>query len=220
MKIMIGIPLNRPVEYRVFESFLKMANLRGEHEYAFCMTQNSLVYDARESIAENFLKSECEALMFIDSDMTFHPQSVEYLARHNLPFVTAKAFKRVYPYQPCFYSRIEIKEDGTPELESPVEYGEGLLPIDGAGMACALIKREAFEAIEKPYFFPNGKLGEDLSFCLKLKNAGVKMYLDTTIQFGHLAQVAIMESDFKRVYEANKHNAKKLYVENADGAER
>lgn len=219
MKIMIGIPMNRPIEYRVFESFLKMANLRGEHEYAFCMTQNSLVYDARETIAEQFLKSECEALMFIDSDMTFHPQSVEYLARHNLPFVTAKAFKRVYPYQPCFYTRIEMKPDGEHELESPVEYGEGLLKIDGAGMACALIKREAFEAIQKPYFFPNGKLGEDLSFCLRLKEAGIEMYLDTTIQFGHLAQVAIMESDFKRVYEANKDKAQKLYVEDQGGVQ-
>jgi len=35
IKIMIGIPMSRPVEFRVFESFVKMANQRGHHEYMF-----------------------------------------------------------------------------------------------------------------------------------------------------------------------------------------
>jgi hypothetical protein len=213
MKILVAVPMNRPVEFRVFESFLKLANLRGEHEYSFALTQNSLVYDAREALAQQFLKSECDALMFIDSDMTFHPQSIEFLARHNKPFVTAKAFKRVSPYQPCFYNKIEILDNKEIYLESPVEYGEGLLRIDGAGMACALIRRECFEKIEAPYFFPTNNLGEDLSFCLKLKNAGVEMFVDLTLQFGHLAQVEILESDFKKVYEANKDKNKRIYVD-------
>lgn len=214
MKIMIAVPMNRPIEFRVFESFIKLANYRGEHEYMFALTQNSLVYDARETLANHFLNSECDALMFIDSDMTFDPRSVEFLARHNKPFVTAKAFKRVSPYQPCFYNKIEILKDGQCYLESPVEYGEGLLKIEGAGMACVLIRREAFEAIEKPYFFPEKGLGEDLSFCLKLKNAGVEMFVDTTLQFGHLAQVEIFEKHFKEIYEANKDKDKnkKLYA--------
>ena len=212
-KVMVGVPINRPIEFFCFESFVKLANRNSDIELAFCMTQNSLVYDARETIAQKFLESEADALMFIDSDMTFHSASIEYLARHNKPFVTAKAFKRVHPYQPCFYSKLEPAENGEWYMESPVEYGEGLLRIEGAGMACALIRREAFEAIDPPYFFPKVGLGEDLSFCLKLKDAGVEMFLDTTIQFGHLAQVAIMESHFKEVYEANKHNAKKLYVD-------
>lgn len=215
MKIMIAIPMNRPIEFRVFESFIKMANMRGKHEYMFALTQNSLVYDARETLAEQFLKSECEALMFIDSDMTFHPRSIEILESHNQPFVTAKAFKRVSPYQPCFYNKIELLEDGQVYLESPVEYGEGLLRIQGAGMACCLIRRECFNNIEKPYFFPKNGLGEDLSFCLKLKNAGVDMFVDTTLQFGHLAQVEIFESDFRKIYEESKSQNKEklIYVE-------
>jgi hypothetical protein len=213
IKIMIGIPMSRPIEFRVFESFVKMANQRGHHEYMFCMTQNSLVHDARESIVEQFLKSECEALMFIDSDMVFHPLSIYYLERHKLPFVTAKAFKRVAPYQPCFYSKIEEQPDGKCYLESPVEYGEGLLPIDGAGMACCLIRREVFDKVQKPYFFPRDGWGEDLSFCYKLKQAGVQMYVDTTLQFGHLAQVPIFEEDFKEYYNKHKHELGTLYVE-------
>lgn len=211
MKIMVGIPIHRPIEFKVFESFIRLANLRGQHEYFFCMASNSLVYDAREYIAEEFIKSQCEYLMFIDSDMTFHPQTIEFLARHEKPFVTAKAFKRTAPHQPCFYTKVEIKKD-KPYLESPVEYGEGLLPIEGSGLACALIHKSVFEKIKKPYFFPLPNIGEDLTFCLKLKEKKIEMYCDTTLQCGHMASMEIMETDFKRHYEANKGNDEMLFT--------
>jgi hypothetical protein len=199
MKVMIGVPIHRPIEFRVFESFIRLLNRKTDIQYEFSMIQNSIVHDAREFIADQFIKSDCSHLMFIDSDMTFHPQSVEYLLRHGKDFVTAKAFKRVYPYQPCFYTKLEV--DPEIKLESPIQYGDGLLPIEGAGMACVLISRKAFEAIAKPYFFPLANVGEDLTFCYKLKQAGIKMYCDTTIQFGHLAQVEIMETDFQKALE-------------------
>lgn len=217
MNIFVAVPMNRPVEFRTFESFVRLANLRGVHSYMFGFTQNSLVYDARETLVDQFLKSPCDAIMFIDSDMVFHPQSVEILSYHDKPFITAKAFKRVSPYQPCFYNKIEIQADNQIYLESPVEYPTGLMKIDGAGLACALIKREAFEQIEKPYFFPTPNLGEDLSFCLKLKNAGVEMFVDLSLQFGHLTQDVILESHFQQIYQAEKAkgNQDKIFAEGA-----
>lgn len=198
-KVMIGLPIHRPVEFKVFESFIRMTNQRNDIKLEFSMVSNSLIYDAREYVAEQFMKSDNEYLMFIDSDMTFHPQSLQFLLRHDKEFVTAKAFKRVHPYQPCFYTKV-LYENGLPSLEVPTGYGEGLLPIEGAGLACALIKRSAFEKLEKPYFFPLPNVGEDLSFCIKLKEAGVKMYCDTTLQFGHLAQQEIFEKHFVEAF--------------------
>ena len=210
MKILIGVPVHRPIEFKVFESFIRLANLRGKHQYEFTFVHNSLVYDARETVVESLLKSNCEALMFIDSDMTFHPQSVELLERHNRDIVTAKAFKRVEPYQPCFYTKVEMH--GTePHMESPIGYGEGLLKIQGCGMACVLIKRKVFEEMEAPYFFPIPKLGEDLAFCLKAQAAGFEFYCDTTLQFGHLGWREVMEADFMEYYEKHKDSGVPLY---------
>lgn len=203
-KIMVGIPIHRPMEFKVFESFIRLANHRGKHEYNFVMIQNSLVYDAREFIADEFMKSDCEALAMIDSDMTFHHETLEILYNHNKPFLTAMAFKRVAPYQPCFFTKNGINENGEPFLEVPMEWSQGLLPIEGSGLACVLIRREAFEKLQKPYFFPMENMGEDLSFCLRLKNAGVPMYCDTRIQAGHLATIEIMESHFRSLYEHSK----------------
>jgi len=206
MKIMVAAPLHRPVDLPTFGSFVHLASYRGEHEYTFTFVQNSLVYDARESIAQAFLQSDNEALMMIDSDMTFPYNAVERLVAHNQPFVTAKAFKRVYPYQPCFYTKVDIV-DGKPELQVPLEYPPNcLLNIEGCGMAAVLIRREVFENIEAPYFFPQagGGLGEDLSFCYKLKQAGVPMYVDTTLEFGHLGVFPFGEKEFKAIYDAKK----------------
>ena len=196
MKVMIGLPIHRPIEFKVFESFVRLINSKRDIEYTFTMIQNSIIHDAREYVVNKFMESDCSHLMFIDSDMTFHPQSVQYLLRHGKDFVTAKAFKRVYPYQPCFYTKLQVYPKI--ELESPIEYGNGLLPIEGCGMSCVLISKSVFEKIEKPYFFPIPEVGEDLSFCYKVKEAGIKMYCDTTIQFGHVAHVEIVEDDFKK----------------------
>lgn len=212
MKIMVGIPIHRPIEFRVFESFMRLANLRGKHEYHFTFVHNSLVYDARETIAQNFLSSDADALMFIDSDMTFHPQSIEFLERHNKDIVTAKAFKRVEPYQPCFYTKVEMR-DNEPHMESPIGYGQGLLPIEGCGMACVLIRRKVFENMEAPYFFPIPKLGEDLAFCIKARESGAEIFCDTTLQFGHLGWKEVMEQDFVDYYEAHKDDGVPLYGE-------
>jgi hypothetical protein len=201
VRVMVGIPIHRPIEFKVFESFIRLMNLKNDVELEFCMISNSLVYEGREFIAGEFVKGQCDFLMFIDSDMTFDARSIEFLLRHNKEFVTAKAFKRVKPYQPCFYTKFEYI-NGVPNLEVPIKYGEGLLPIEGSGLACALIKRSAFEKMQAPYFFPYPNIGEDLTFCLKLREVGVELFCDTTLQFGHLGHVEIFEHNF--VNEFNK----------------
>jgi GT2 family glycosyltransferase len=160
--------------------------------------QNSLVYQARESITEAFLNSkEHDALVMIDSDMTFHHQAIDRLANFNVPFITAKAFKRVPPYQPCFYTKVDLDANGKPQLQVPIQYPtNSLLEIEGSGMACAFIKREVFSKIKGPYFEPMPGLGEDLTFCYKLKEAGIKMYCDTGMQFGHVGLTEFGEEHF------------------------
>lgn len=200
MRIMIGVPIHRSIDFAAFISFIKLFSHRGEHFFEVNCTSSSLIYDVREKMVESFLASKCDAIMFIDSDMVFEPTDIDRLASHDLPFVTAMAFKRTPPFQPCFYTKI-LYENEKPKLEVPIDYSEGLLEIEGAGMACVIIKREVFEQVEKPYFFPKPGLGEDLTLCLKLKEAGIKMYCDTTVNFGHLSTFDITERHFKEYYQ-------------------
>lgn len=197
MKIMIGIPIGKPMEFDAVKSLLQLSLLKTEVEYVFRLVSNSLVYEAREELARQFMASDCEYLFFLDSDMFVDPRTPLLLARHNRDIVTAKAFKRVPPYSPCFYTKVDIQDDGKTVLQVPLQYGQGLLPIQGCGMACCLIHRSAFERVPKPWFFPMPQLGEDLAFCYRAKRAGVELFCDTTIQAGHIGQVQILEEHFR-----------------------
>jgi hypothetical protein len=198
MKILIASPIHRPVELSTFVSFVRAAGYReSAHTYDFMFVQNSLVYAARDSIATAFLQSSADALMMIDSDMTFPSNAIDILAEPGLPFITAKAFKRVPPFQPCFYTRCDYDTSGAPLLQVPIQYQlNTLLEIEGCGMACVLIHRSAFDNLSAPYFEPLSGMGEDLSFCMRLKSAGVKMYVHTGLEFGHLGVQEYGEKHF------------------------
>ena len=214
MEIMIGLPVHRPVELPTFISCIRLANHRGLHRYTFSFVQNSLIYTARETIVREFLKSNCEALMFIDSDMSFEYDAIERLEAWKVPYVTAKAFKRAAPFQPCFYTKVDFK-DGEAQLQVPMEYPAGLIEIQGSGMACSLIRREVFEEIASPYFEPLPVLGEDLTFCLRLKQEEVPMYCDTTVEFKHVGINEIGEEHYKYYIEKFKkenHSLDDMYL--------
>jgi GT2 family glycosyltransferase len=178
--------------------------MRTDASIKFTMVSNSLVYEAREEIARQFMDSDCEYLFFLDNDMTFDPRTPLLLARHKRDIVTAKAFKRVRPYAPCFYTKLDIRDDGKQLMEVPIQYGDGLLPIEGCGMACCLIHRSVFERTPKPWFFPMPQFGEDLAFCYRARQAGVELFCDTTIQCGHLGISQVIEGDFQQYIAAQK----------------
>jgi hypothetical protein len=155
---------------------------------------SSLIYNARERIAEIMFENDKDWVFFLDSDMTPQPDTLTKLLSHNLPFVGAMTFKKSPPHQPCFYTKVEFDKKvlGCP---SAWEYGVG--EVQGIGMACTLIRREVFEKVEKPWFFPMVGFGEDLSFCIRTRQAGFKIYIDTTLDCGHINLVSITETDYK-----------------------
>jgi hypothetical protein len=86
----------------------------------------------------------------------------------------------------------------------------GLLAVQYVGAGFALVRRAAFEAVQKhfalprvadsagaivPYYLPMvtevaagqlGYLGEDFAFCERLRRAGVPVLVDTSLRVGHI----------------------------------
>jgi GT2 family glycosyltransferase len=165
---------------------------------------SSLVYEARESIAKYAIENNCEYVLYLDSDMVPPTDMIVKMVnifdlRPEAGMVTGMAFKRIPPFQPCFYTKLAYDtQKMEPILESPIDWPAtaGLIEIQGAGMACSMIKTEIFKQIPKPWFFPLPGLGEDLTFCLKAKQKGVKMYVDTSIDVGHISSMPITKDHF------------------------
>jgi len=169
------------------------------------MIGSSLIYEARETIANYAVHLDSDYLLYIDSDMQFPDDMVlrmlEHLENHkDWGLVTGMAFRKIAPYQPCFYNRVEIV-DGETILESPLEFPDnGVIKIEGCGMACCMIRVSAFKDLPKPWFFPKPVLNEDLSFCLKLKENNVPMYVDVEIDVGHIMNVPVTKEFYRDSY--------------------
>ena len=208
-KIVIGVPHTGVFNAHTVMSLLSLAVPDG-YQMQFHFVASCLLYESRERIARYALQENADYLLFLDSDMVVPYDLVVKLVKHDLMFVTGMAFKRIYPYQPCFYTTVRLKKDFKPILESPAEFpDEGLLKIEGAGMACCLIKTDVFRNVKPPWFFPLPNIGEDLTFCLKLQKNKIDMFVDLGINVGHVGDTIVQKEYFKETYDIHVKSGKK-----------
>lgn len=203
MKILVGVPCmeSLPVEFVNSLMNLKKIDLTDIH-----LEPLSLVYIARERIIDMAIAGGYDYVLFIDSDMMFNRSLLSNLLKSNKDIVTGLAMMRKPPYNPCIYKKIRVGAPGETQTEVYKDYHEGLVEIEGCGMACCLIKTEVFKEIKKKSlcFFPMPTLGEDLAFCVRARQCGYKIYADTRVKVGHLGKSVVTEADYVKWNEVNE----------------
>lgn len=155
------------------------------------------LYEARNQVAREFLSTEAEALLMVDTDIAFESDDLLKLADLDVPIV----------------SGVYMDESGTLPVAKNASYGleqvsfESLptdpLQVDAVGAGFVLVRREVFETIEKDWFNhleTDGKrLSEDLSFCRRVKKAGFPIWLQPSVVLGHLKLVKLVPGNNKPV---------------------
>ncbi len=126
-------------------------------------------------------------------DHVFFPSLLNDLLAHNVDVVVPLVTMRHYPFHPVVFS--EELEDGQHRRMDFSELPEsGLIQVHAAGSAGMLIRKRVLDAIEPPWadFTPvaGGVLGEDLSLCRKIRNAGFPIHVDLGSAIGHLSIIA------------------------------
>lgn len=213
-KICVGIPHTGLFNWQTLTSLLSL-QIPPNYTLNYHLIGSCLVYDAREKIVQHAKDTKSDYILMLDSDMVPPADMVVKMIAHmercpDMDAVTGMAFKRTAPFQPCFYSTVRYNKNTLlPELASPIEWPAdgGLLKIEGAGMACMMLRTSVFDRLgQAPYFFPLPNMGEDLTCCLKMKAKGMQMYVDLTIDVGHVSQMPIYSDHFKACYEEKKNS--------------
>lgn len=196
-KLAIGLPL---VDAKVHSQFLDSWVTLQKPPFVYCRPMfptgfSGDIATVRNDIVQQAINRGCTHLLFMDTDQTYPINTIEKLFSHGKDVVGAKVHIRYPPFHPTIFKYDEKIDDYyiVPDTEWRKP---GLMEVDATGTGCILINTKIFLDIPYPWFEftenEEGKVvGEDIGFCRKLKKAGYKIFVDTSINCGHMAAMEV-----------------------------
>lgn len=159
----------------------------------------SIISMARNMLVEQFLKSDCTDLLFIDADVIAEPdQILRLMAQSGDKDITAGAYPR-RQRDKMFFMDLHYDENGD------LEFDGSMMRINRVGTGFMLIRRHVLETLaakaEKylgqdgasqvanvfQFTLKDGKfVGEDYSFCDAARAEGFKVWIDVEISLPHI----------------------------------
>ena len=199
IKTLIAIPAMSTVHTDFMKCFTA---LRRVGETRFGVTKCSMIHDARNEFASKAIMGGYDRVLWLDSDMVFEPDLMERLSAdmdEYREYVSALAFKRVFPTSPVIYKRIgQNAETGLYEAETYKAYPKDeLFRVAGSGFGAVMTSVNLLKQVWDKYgppFFYHANLGEDISFCYRVNELGMPMYCDSRVKVGHIGNVVFDES--------------------------
>ncbi len=202
--VAIGIPCGPTVPWQTAVSLARTARFAAQHGIALdmCITAGgSVVSEARNLVLNSFLRTKAETLFWIDSDIEWAVTDFVTLLQWAFTVdVVCAAYPAKTPTKPFI-----IKQ---PDPENVEMNGLGLIKILGTGLGFCAVSRAAIEGLvmraprvdigeerDVPDVFRidrttmNGRRtaqGEDMAFFADLREGGYDVWLDPTIQLGHV----------------------------------
>lgn len=162
----------------------------------------SLVYAAREDLAHEAVNGKWDYTLWLDSDMLFNPDLMLKMLEDDKDFLCGLFFRRKPPYTPALYSKLRL---GLNAKENIIEGYENypkdsIFEVEACGFAGVLVKTEVFKNVfEKKgaAFIPIPGFGEDISFCIRARSLGYKIYCDSRIKLGHISMSVVDENTYQ-----------------------
>jgi hypothetical protein len=185
-KVIIAVPSGDMVHAQFAQCLADLGHHCRELDLATVSCRSSIVAQARNIGVAKAQERGADWLLFIDSDMTFPPDSLERLLAHDKDVVGAIYVKRVPPHTPL---GIAVSP---PEVEGP----HGLLEMLRLPTGMLLIRMAVFQRLSRPYFrfavneATQEVVGEDYVFCDHVRAAGLRLWCDCDLsrEIGHLGQ--------------------------------
>jgi hypothetical protein len=172
--ILIGVPTRGEVHAGTCNDLIALIS-RSSVPLAINFAIGSVLPGQREHLAEQAMDMGASHLLFIDSDMRFPPDTLDRLLAHDKAIVASNGVTRkgfIRPYAGGF-DGLPVYSNGKTGLEKVMTVGAGVL----------LIRRDVFEALDKPWFnFPYhpgiGHGGEDAWLCRFAAEKGIETWID------------------------------------------
>lgn len=201
MKVFIAIPCMDTLSAKFAQCLVNLVNHKRDFDVEVGFHIGSLVYDSRNKLAERAINSTADYVLWLDSDMTFMPDTLDMmldtLKKNNYEILTGMYFRRRPPFTPTLFEELRILPTGTVTKEFD-EIPDEIFEVAGCGFGCVLMSRNVLWNVfcqNGNMFAPMNGVGEDLSFCYRARRIGHKIYCDPTIALGHEIRTTITKSN-------------------------
>ena len=197
MKLLIAVPCMDMVHAQFANSLgnLLLGKLDEEIHIEFGVA--SLIYDTRNQLLEKAISGGFDRILWLDSDMVFEPEILSVLNEdldNGFDIVSGLYFKRVPPFKPVVFRKCDVERLGdklNPVSEIYEDYPQNsIFEIAACGFGCVMMKVSALAPIMEAYgkwlFAPVAGFGEDMSFCLRARSAGARLWCDSRVKLGHV----------------------------------
>ena len=143
---------------------------------------------ARNLAVTEFLQDKNNShILFLDDDVVVPPDIIPRLLNHKKLITSGWYLLRGNRLPSVFQKN---KYGWTPLNVQQLK--PNLMEVDGTAAGALMIDRKALEVIKPPWFLEGGKdsreestQGEDLYFCQKAHDYGMKVYVDGNLRCGH-----------------------------------
>lgn len=201
MKIFIAVPSMDTVP-ALFCQSLALLQRAGDTVIGFEV--GSLVYNARNNLARQAVKSEADWVLWLDSDMVFGPDLLQRMLKvcteNDIDFLTALCFRRKPPYTPTLFDRLEKTDKGA-SYTALMSVPEGRFQVGGCGFAGVLMSMDVLLSVMAKFngrmFEPIDGFGEDVAFCWRARQCGYDIWCDSDIELGHVGSFVVTRSIFE-----------------------
>lgn len=197
MKALLATPLHTGTAEREFITGLLAAH--GLYAGWICLEGQANISRARDTLAAQFLATDCTTLIFVDGDIGFSRRDIERLLA--APFSIVGGLyprKSVNPTWVCVPQPETLEPvAGHEEFRRVRRVGTGFLRIDRSALEKMIgdggVGRYALNGKQLHHFFPSGLLdgeflSEDYYFCELAHLAGLGVYVDTQIRLRHVGK--------------------------------
>ena len=203
MKTMIAVPCMDQVQTEFAQSLFNLQ--RAGNVYAKLL-QCSLLIKSRTDLALTAVQEKADYVLWIDSDMVFPDTMLIDLMKdiedEKKDIVAGVCHMRKEPYTPVLWSKLRqgmttFENDSEKLIDYP---RDGLFEVEGCGFGCVMMKTEVISAVRDKYGDLFGHLpgyGEDLSFCIRARGCGYRIWADPKVQVGHKSSIIVDDSVFQ-----------------------
>lgn len=205
MKTLIAIPCMDTMPVPFVRSLLYLE--KGADDRVI-MASSSLIYDSRNLLLQKAINNGFDRVLWLDSDMDFPKYTMRMLNEDidsGCEIVSGLYFKRKPPFSPVLYKDVYLKEENGGKAPTATCYEDypkdQLFECGGFGFGCVMMTVEAAKKVTDELglmpFMPAAGFGEDLSFCMRARHSGVKLWCDSRLKCGHVGYKTFDETDFE-----------------------